>query len=109
MIGTTVINGALGFAMFIVILFTIGNIKEVLDSRTGWPFIELFRQATGTAAGATAMTSFLIAMYIFASFGFMASASRQTWAFARDRGVPFSSYFARVSSPHFSTFILTVV
>lgn len=33
----------------------------------------------------------------FATFGFLATASRQTWAFARDRGLPFSNFFAHVN------------
>ena len=32
-----------------------------------------------------------------ATFGFLATASRQTWAFARDRGLPFSNFFAKVN------------
>ncbi|MCJ1381707.1 hypothetical protein MMC17_004818 [Xylographa soralifera] len=35
-------------------------------------------------------------MVTCASFGFLASASRQTWAFARDRGLPFSTFLAHV-------------
>ena len=34
------------------------------------------------------MTSVLIVLIICATFGYIASASRQLWAFARDRGVP---------------------
>lgn len=42
------------------------------------------------------MTSILVAFYIFAIFGYLAAASRQLWAFARDNGVPFSSTIAKV-------------
>ena len=97
MIFTVFLNGTLGFAMYLVILFTIGDIEAVLGSATGWPFIQLFVQGLQSQAGATAMTSLLISMYIFASFGFLASASRQCWAFARDRALPFSTYLSRVS------------
>jgi choline transport protein len=95
---TIFINGALGFAMYIVILFCFGNPTETLDTPTGWPFIQIFYNSTQSKAGATAMTSILIAMYIFATFGFLASASRQAWAFARDNGLPFSDIFKRVRS-----------
>ena len=93
---TIFINGALGFAMYIVILFCFGNVTETLDTPTGWPFIQIFYNSTKSKGGATAMTSILIAMYIFATFGFLASASRQAWAFARDNGLPFSDIFKRV-------------
>jgi choline transport protein len=94
---TIFINGALGFAMYIVILFCIGNPETTLGTSTGWPFIEIFYTATQSKAGTTVLTSLLIAMYVFATFGFLASASRQAWAFARDYGLPFSSLFSRVS------------
>lgn len=81
---TIFLNGALGFAMMISILYCIGDVDNALSTPTGWPFIEIFRNATQSNAGATAMTSILIAMIIFATFGYVASASRQLWAFARE-------------------------
>ena len=42
------------------------------------------------------MAAILIALVTCASFGFLATASRQTWAFARDRGLPFSGYLSYV-------------
>ncbi|KAF2112037.1 amino acid/polyamine transporter I [Lophiotrema nucula] len=93
---TIFLNGALGFSMIIVILFTIGNVDDALATPTGYPFIEIFMNATQSKAGATAMTSILIALIVFATFGFLASASRQLWAFARDQGLPFSNIIARV-------------
>lgn len=80
---TIFLNGALGFAMMMVILFCIGNVDDALKTPTGYPFIEIFRNATQSNAGATAMASILIALIIFATFGYVASASRQLWAFAR--------------------------
>ncbi|KAI9793073.1 MAG: hypothetical protein M1816_000971 [Peltula sp. TS41687] len=95
MIFTMFLNGAAGFAMYIVILFSIGNAEEVFKKPTGWAFVEIFNSGTMSKAGATAMTSILIALYICAAFGFMAAASRQTWAFARDNGLPLSRYLCR--------------
>ncbi|KAF2268243.1 amino acid transporter [Lojkania enalia] len=85
---TIFLNGALGFVMVMVILFCIGNIDSALNTPTGYPFIEISRNATQSDAGATAMTSILIAMIVFATFGYLASASRQLWAFARNKGLP---------------------
>lgn len=48
-------------------------------------------------AGTAGMTAVLIVLMWCATFGFLATASRQTWAFARDRGLPFSDYFAKVN------------
>ena len=93
---TIFINGALGFATYIIILFCFDNVEETLSAPYGFPFIQIFYNGTQSKAGATAMTSVLIAMYIFATFGFVASASRQAWAFARDNGLPFSNVSKRV-------------
>ena len=43
------------------------------------------------------MMSALIIVSFCSAFGILASVSRLTWAFARDGGMPFSSYFQHVS------------
>jgi amino acid transporter len=85
---TIFLNGALGIASFIALLFSIGDIDSALSTPTGWPFIQIFYNATNSKAGTTAMVSLLIALIVFATFSYVASASRQLWAFARDKGVP---------------------
>lgn len=90
------INGTLGFAMLIAILFCIGNINNALNTSTGFPFIEIFTQATGSNGGATAMVSVVLSLMIFAGVASLAAASRVIWAFARDNGVPGSSYLSYV-------------
>ena len=94
---TIFINGALGFATYIFILYCFGNPEETLSAPYGLPFVQIFYNALQSKAGVTALTSLLIAMYIFATIGFVASASRQAWAFSRDNGLPFSRIFKRVS------------
>ena len=95
---TIFINGALGFATYIFMLYCFGNVGEALKPTYGLPFVEIFYNALGSKAGATALISLLIALYIFATFAFVAAASRQAWAFSRDGGLPLSRLFKRVSS-----------
>ncbi|PYH89328.1 amino acid transporter [Aspergillus ellipticus CBS 707.79] len=97
MIATIMLNGVLGFAMVLAFLFCIGDLDAALDSATGYDFIEVFFNATKSHAGTSVMTAIPIAMTVCASFGFLASSSRLTWAFARDKGLPFSDYLAHVS------------
>jgi choline transport protein len=92
------VNGALGFATYIFILYCIGDPTAALTGLAGEPFVEVFYNALGSKAGTTALTSLLVAMYIFATFGFVASASRQAWAFARNNGLPLSGLFKKVCS-----------
>lgn len=93
---TIFVNGALVFGSIIALLYSIGDVDAALNSPTGWPFIEIFYQATQSKGGATAMTSVLIVLIVCATFGYVASASRQLWAFARDRGVPGWQLISRV-------------
>jgi nitric oxide reductase large subunit len=83
MIFTIFLNGALGFAMMVAVLFCIGDVDRALNTPTQYPFIEIFRNATQSKRAATAMVSIVLALVVFATFGFLASASRQLWAFSR--------------------------
>lgn len=96
MVATTILNGVLGFAALMAILFCAGNIKDALETPTGYPFMEIFFQATNSAAGATAMACVILALVFFATLGLIATASRMTWAFARDNGLPGSRWLAKV-------------
>ena len=96
MIGTILLNGSLGFAITIAFSFTLGDLESGLKSPTGFNFIQVFLDATNSKVGASVMTAIIIALVVCASFGFLASASRQTWAFARDNGLPFSGFLSHV-------------
>ncbi|KAF2770780.1 amino acid transporter [Teratosphaeria nubilosa] len=95
---TIFINGALGFATYIMILYCLGDPMAALNTVSGEPFIEIFNNALRSKAGTTALTSLLVSLYIFATFGFVASASRQAWAFARSGGLPYSHIFRQVNT-----------
>ncbi|KAK0122768.1 hypothetical protein ONS96_009803 [Cadophora gregata f. sp. sojae] len=99
MMFSLVLNGVLGFAMLIAVLFCLGSIDDALATPTGFPFIEIFLQATNSTAGATAMTCIVMLLMAAAAIGVMATASRMLWAFARDNGVPFSNQLGRVHEP----------
>ena len=98
MISTVLLNGALGLAILIAFSFTLGDQETDLTSATGYDFIQVFFGATNSRAGSSAMTAILIALVTCASFGFLASASRQTlaFAFAWDNGIPFSGFLSHV-------------
>lgn len=92
-----VLNGVLGFAMLIASLFCLGNLEDAIESPTGYPFMAIFLQGTGSVAGATTMASIISVMGICATTGMLATASRMFWAFARDRGVPGWRLWSQVS------------
>ena len=55
---STLLNGTLGFAMLIALLFCMpSNIQDTLNSETYYPFISIYTYAVGSKSGATAMVS----------------------------------------------------
>lgn len=71
------INGVMGFAMLIATLFCIGNIQDAIESKTGYPFMEIFYQGTNSIAGACVMATIMVIMSICAVTGILATTSRQ--------------------------------
>jgi len=92
-----ILNGCMGFAILLATLFGIGDITSALNSPTKYPFIFIFAQATGSAGGGTAMAIIIVVMIFAATIGFTATSSRMIWAFARDRGLPFSPFLSKVA------------
>ena len=82
--------------MIVTLAFTAGDIPSILDSATGEPFIQIFYNATQSHAGATAMAAIIVVLLCSCCFSEVATASRQLWSFARDRGFPGSSWLSQV-------------
>lgn len=55
MLASIALNGSLGFAIVIATLFCLRDEQGVLNTSTGFPFIQVFVNATNSKAGATAM------------------------------------------------------
>jgi amino acid transporter len=104
-----VINGVLAFGFILTLLFFIGDPLVVLMSPTGYPVIEIYLQATGSLAGATTLTCFIIIPAVICNFGVYASVTRLVWAFAKDNGLPFSSFFAYVSKDTRTTYLQLLI
>ncbi|KAE8312246.1 amino acid permease-domain-containing protein [Aspergillus transmontanensis] len=96
MIWTLILNGATGFVMIVTYAFCVGNIDEVLESQTGFPFIQVFLNSTGSVKAATGMTVVIMVMQFCAAISNVATTSRQVYAFARDQGLPFSGTLCQV-------------
>lgn len=96
---STYINAFLGFLMAITLIFTWGDMEEISNSLYGTPFLTVFYTATGSKAATIAMTMLVILPLTGSVIACVATASRQTWAFARDNGVPFSATVRHVRVP----------
>ena len=101
MLGTTLLNGSVGFGMVIAVLFVTVDVQSALTSATGaigYPYMDIFYTATGSKGGASAMAAIIIFMTQFGAIAALATSSRLIWSFARDRGLPFWRHISRVSS-----------
>ncbi|KAL8712513.1 MAG: hypothetical protein Q9220_003361 [cf. Caloplaca sp. 1 TL-2023] len=95
---SAILNGTLGFAMLLALLFCMpSDIESILDSKTYYPFMDIYKYAVGSTSGATAMVCVIIVTQFFACISVLATTSRMLWAFAREDGVPFARYIARVN------------
>ncbi|KAF2851897.1 amino acid permease [Plenodomus tracheiphilus IPT5] len=97
MIGSVTINGVLGLVFCIVLLFATGPLDVLLATPTGFPFMQIFLDATKSTAGATVLSAILTAIAIAATAAGVTSTSRTVWAFARDKALPFDRYFSHVN------------
>ncbi|KAI0469300.1 putative GABA permease [Xylaria cf. heliscus] len=82
------INGTLGLALLIAVLFSIGDIDQALAENPQYPFMAIFRHAVGSTAGAAAMLAIVVVMSLSATTGCIASTLRLYWSFSRDRALP---------------------
>ncbi|KAL3474284.1 amino acid/polyamine transporter I [Aspergillus californicus] len=86
-----VLLGAItGFIFMLICLFCIQDINAVVNADL--PFIELMQETVGLKGAAV-----LLSLFIFNGLGqgisILTTASRLTWGFARDGGLPWSPYF----------------
>jgi len=93
------INGTLGFAMVLTILFRSGSIDQALEENPAYPIIAIIHHAVKSRSGAAVMVSLLIVLATSANVGLLASSSRVFWAFSRDKGLPGWRTLSKVGKP----------
>ena len=96
-IWSIIVNGSLAFIMAITLIFTLGNVDNLLASVTRQPFIQQIYNATQSYGGTNAMVAVVIVLLTSSCISEVATASRQIWSFARDGGLPGSVWISKVS------------
>jgi choline transport protein len=90
------IGAVTGLAFLVAICFCIVSIDSAAMTPTGVPLIQIFYDSSGSLAAALVM-SICVTIIALVSLCFLcAQSSRVVFAFARDRGLPFSSFFSKV-------------
>lgn len=111
MVESHVISGSLGFAFTGIFLATLTDVRTALEDGSGYPFLFAFRQVFSPTT--VKLLGTIVIILLFAgTVSYNLSSSRQVWAvslylrlewtprltfkFARDNGLPFSSWIAAV-------------
>ena len=90
-------NGVIAAILLVTYLFSIPSVEAALDDPSGFPFIYVFSNAVSTA-GVNTLTIVILVLVIFSNVSFNASTSRQTFAFARDKGLPFHRWLSKINA-----------
>lgn len=96
MIIACTVNSAMLIVFATILLFYMGPLDDVLD--TPLPLLWIIYSITGSKVAANVLISLIAIIFFLALFNIFASVSRLVWVFARDNGLPFSSFFAYVGA-----------
>ncbi|EON66704.1 hypothetical protein W97_05950 [Coniosporium apollinis CBS 100218] len=96
MMWAVVLNAIMALGFVIAMLFCIGDVDAVTNTPTGYPIIAIYYQATKSKAATNVLVAMISLLQCISLFGVYASVSRLAWTFAKDKGLPFSDFFARV-------------
>ena len=91
------LNGLLALITLIIMLFTFGPLDETITYET--PYLALLLN-TGSNAVAIALLIILLLLIYLGNITLLATVSREAWAFARDKGFPFSGWISKVRASH---------
>ncbi|KAG8623576.1 hypothetical protein KVT40_008552 [Elsinoe batatas] len=96
MIATAITNYALGFLMTMTLMLNLGDVTSALASPTGQPYVYVLQQATQSHAATCVLTSIVALLLLSCAINQVTTSSRQLFAFARDNGLPFSSFLGTI-------------
>lgn len=89
------INASLTFLTLITVSYHIPSIEEALLDKTTYPAIYILRQSM-SLPWLNVMIVVILVLLMFGNLSYLAAVSRDLFAFARDRGLPFSEWISRV-------------
>ncbi|KAH8903721.1 amino acid permease [Coniochaeta sp. PMI_546] len=83
-----------GFCYLIAVMYAINDYDALFESP--YPIAEIYRQATGSAAGATGLLALVMICIGLTVIGLYITCGRTLWALARDKAAPYPAVFGRV-------------
>ncbi|PHH62116.1 hypothetical protein CDD81_7547 [Ophiocordyceps australis] len=97
MLGSVMVNGLMGFIYTILLLFSAGSLESLVSTPTGFPYMQIFLDATKSRAAVTVLSLNLVLVATAATIAGVTSTSRTLWAFARDKATPCHEYLSAVN------------
>ncbi|KAF2150891.1 amino acid transporter [Myriangium duriaei CBS 260.36] len=95
MFRSLLINGSLALLATVMFAFSLPNITAAIADATGYPYLAILRDTT-SKGGIYVLTVLLMILLMASSVTFLVTTARATFAFARDGGLPFSKWIAKV-------------
>ncbi|KAI6042375.1 amino acid transporter [Pisolithus marmoratus] len=86
-----------GVVFLLPIVFTLPDVATLLSVPSGQPIGVMFTLAMGSNGGGFA-GCIVFVIGLFCAISISCAASRATWAFARDKAIPFHAHFSKISS-----------
>jgi amino acid transporter len=83
-----------GFCYLVAVMYAINNYDALFESP--YPIAEIYRQATGSAAGATGLLALVMICIGLTVVGLYITCGRTLWSLARDKATPFPSVLGKV-------------
>ncbi|TWU77414.1 hypothetical protein ED733_006447 [Metarhizium rileyi] len=96
MMASVLVNGIMGLAYVIVLLYSAGS-TDLANAPLGFPFMQIYLDATKSRLGTTIMSIMIIFIAIAATIAGVLATSRTLWAFARDQATPFHESLSLIS------------
>lgn len=97
MVYGVILNGFMGVGILLALLFCLGDADSVINTELANPAYQVYLNAVGNVGGTIGLASIILFITIGSIITFIATASRATWAFSRDRGMPGWKILAQVS------------
>jgi choline transport protein len=82
--------------MTITFMFALGDISADLSHPSGQPWVAVILRITGSRGATIVFILIMMFMYFFCAVNQVTTSSRQIFAFARDKGLPYHEFLSRV-------------
>ncbi|KAI5888051.1 amino acid transporter [Schizophyllum commune H4-8] len=97
MVWSVPIGWLMGVVFILPINFTLPDVAELLQVSSVQPIAVISTMVMGSKGGGFGMWFIIFGIALFCSISINCAASRATWSFARDKGLPFHATFAEIT------------